>query len=94
MLLGRGRDDPYYGVEQFHADLEMLARRYVVVEPYEGTGAHAWTAAMGEELGAFVSRLLHPTPAATRLSRPLTPADPASVDPADPPLSPSCAARR
>lgn len=67
VLIGRGRDDPYYGVEQFRADLEMLARRYVVVEPYEGTGAHAWTAAMGEELGTFVSRLLHPSPTAARL---------------------------
>jgi len=60
VLLGRGRDDTYYSAEQFRADLDMLARRFVVVEPYEGAGAHAWTAAMGEELGAFVSRLIHP----------------------------------
>jgi predicted esterase len=62
VLLGRGRDDAHYGAEQFRADLEMLARRYVVVEPYEGAGGHAWTAAVGKEVGAFVSRLIRPSP--------------------------------
>jgi predicted esterase len=67
VLLGRGRDDTQYRAEQFRADLDMLARRYVAVEPYEGPGGHEWTAGMGREVGGFVSRLINPTASATRL---------------------------
>lgn len=64
VLLGRGREDTQYTSAQFRADLEMLAGRYVVVEPYEVAGGHPWTVAAGREIGHFVTRLVNPSAAA------------------------------
>lgn len=64
VLLGRGRDDAHYTSSQFRADLDMLAGRYVAVEPFEVPGGHAWSDAAGRELGLFVSRLVNPSAAA------------------------------
>lgn len=64
VLLGRGRDDTRYTAAQFRADLDMLAGRYVVVEPYEVAGGHNWTVAAGREIGQFVTRLVNPSAAA------------------------------
>lgn len=58
VLLGRGRHDTTYKAAQFKADLELLSNRFVVVEPSEVPGGHAWSEAFGKELGAFVSRLI------------------------------------
>ena len=63
VLLGRGRDDTHYSAEHFRADLDMLASRYVAVEPYEVPGGHAWSAAAGREVGHFVTRLVNPSAA-------------------------------
>ena len=63
VLIGRGKDDPSYTASQFKADLDMLAGRFVAVEPYEVTGAHGWTDAVGREVGAFVWRLVNPSAA-------------------------------
>ena len=60
VLLGRGRDDSHYTAEHFRADLDMLATRFVAVEPYEVASGHGWTAAVGREIGGFVTRLIHP----------------------------------
>jgi predicted esterase len=67
VLIGRGRDDTQYTAAQFRTDLDMLASRYVAVEPYEVVGGHGWSAAVGREIGGFVTRLIHPTSAAARL---------------------------
>lgn len=64
VLLGRGRDDTHYTAAQFQADLEMLASRFVVVEPYEVRGGHTWSDETGRSVGAFVTRLVNPTAAA------------------------------
>lgn len=64
VLLGRGREDTQYTATQFRADLDMLAGRYVVVEPYEVAGGHNWTAAAGREIGQFITRLVNPSAAA------------------------------
>ncbi|WP_396627598.1 alpha/beta hydrolase [Luteitalea sp.] len=64
VLIGRGRDDAYYTAEKFRADLDMLASRFVVVEPYEVDGGHGWTTDVGAEIGSFVTRLVNPTAAA------------------------------
>ncbi len=61
VLLGRGKDDTRYTAEQFHADLEMLAARYVAVEPSEVPGGHAWSTAAGRDVGQFVTRLMNPS---------------------------------
>jgi predicted esterase len=61
VLIGRGRDDARYSGPQFRADLEMLAGRFVAVEPYEVAGGHAWSDAVGREIGGFVSRLVNPS---------------------------------
>jgi predicted esterase len=60
VLLCRGRDDRIYGQTQFEADLELLARRFVAVEPCEVAGDHRWSEAIGVEIGRFASRLCHP----------------------------------
>ena len=64
VLIGRGRDDTRYAAAQFRADLDMLAGRFVAVEPYEVAGGHAWSAAVGREIGGFVTRLVNPSAAA------------------------------
>ncbi|BCS32818.1 phospholipase [Luteitalea sp. TBR-22] len=64
VLIGRGRDDAYYTADKFKADLDMLAGRFVVVEPYEVVGGHAWSSDVGTEVGGFVARLVNPTAAA------------------------------
>ena len=64
VLLGRGREDTHYTAAQFQADLDMLAGRFVAVEPYEVPGGHAWSEAVGREVGGFVSRLVNPSAAA------------------------------
>ncbi len=64
VLLGRGRDDTQYTAAQFRADLDMLAGRFVAVEPYEVPSGHAWTDAVGHEVGSFVSRLVNPSSSA------------------------------
>jgi predicted esterase len=64
VLLGRGREDTYYTAAQFQADLDMLAGRFVAVEPYETPGGHVWTETVGREVGGFVSRLVNPSAAA------------------------------
>lgn len=64
VLLGRGRDDTQYTAAQFRADLDMLAGRYVAVEPYEVPGGHNWTVAAGREIGHFINRLVNPSAAA------------------------------
>ena len=63
VLLGRGKEDPRYTATQYRADLEMLAGRYVAVEPYEVPGGHAWSVAAGREIGHFVTRLVTPSAA-------------------------------
>ncbi|AMY09735.1 putative esterase [Luteitalea pratensis] len=67
VLIGRGRDDTQYTAAHFRTDLDMLATRFVAVEPYEVVGGHGWTPAVGREIGGFVTRLIHPTSAAARL---------------------------
>jgi predicted esterase len=62
VLIGRGKDDTSYTAAQFRADLDMLAGRFVAVEPYEVPGGHAWSDAVGHEVGAFVTRLVNPVP--------------------------------
>ena len=61
VLIGRGADDTFYTAAQFQGDLEMLAGRFVAVEPYEVPGGHAWSDAVGREIGGFVSRLVNPS---------------------------------
>lgn len=61
VLIGRGREDAVYTAAQFRADLDMLASRFVAVEPYEVDGGHAWTDQVGREVGAFVGRLVNPS---------------------------------
>lgn len=63
--IGRGRDDSLYTAAQFRADLDMLASRFVAVEPYEVAGGHAWSDQVGREVGAFVRRLVNPPAVAT-----------------------------
>jgi predicted esterase len=60
VLIGRGREDAIYTAAHFRADLDMLASRFVVVEPYEVEGGHAWSPRAGREVGAFVQRLVNP----------------------------------
>ncbi|WP_291990227.1 hypothetical protein [Luteitalea sp.] len=64
VLIGRGKEDTHYSSAQFRADLDMLAGRYVAVEPYEVGGGHAWSQAVGHEIGGFVARLVNPSAAA------------------------------
>lgn len=61
VLIGRGRDDHRYTAAHLRADLDMLAGRHVAVEPYEVAGGHAWSAAVGREIGGFVTRLVNPS---------------------------------
>lgn len=61
VLIGRGREDAVYTSAQFRADLDMLAGRFVAVEPYETGGGHAWSEQVSREVGAFVTRLVNPT---------------------------------
>lgn len=61
VLIGRGREDAVYTAAQFRTDLDMLASRFVPVEPYEVNGGHAWTDDVGREVGAFVARLVNPS---------------------------------
>ena len=63
VLLGRGKEDTHYTAPQYRADLDMLAGRYVAVEPYEVPGGHAWSVAAGREVGQFVTRLVNPSAA-------------------------------
>lgn len=63
VLLGRGREDATYTAARCQADLDMLAQRFVPVEPFEVTGGHEWSPAVGKELGQFVARLTNPTAA-------------------------------
>jgi len=65
VLIGRGREDTMYTAAQFRADLDMLASRFVAVEPYEVDGGHAWSAAAGRAVGGFVGRLVNPSAAAS-----------------------------
>lgn len=60
VLLGRGRDDTQYTAAQLRTDVDMLAGRFVAVEPYEVPGGHSWTIAAGREVGHFVTRLVNP----------------------------------
>ncbi len=60
VLIGRGREDTQYTAAQLRADLDMLAGRYVAVEPYEVAGGHAWTVAAGRDIGQFAARLIAP----------------------------------
>lgn len=60
VLVGRGRDDAYYTAAKFKADLDMLAGRFVAVEPCDVVGGHAWTPEVGAGIGAFVRRLVNP----------------------------------
>lgn len=60
VLLGRGRDDGRYPAAKYHSDLELLATRFVAVEPCEVPGGHEWTGAFGDEVGRFLTRLVRP----------------------------------
>src|SRR5690606_3436899 len=60
VLLGRGRRDPRYSVTRFTSDVEMLAARFVAIEPCEVDGGHEWSEAFAEEAGRFLSRLVRP----------------------------------
>jgi predicted esterase len=60
VLLGRGRRDPRYSVTRFNSDVEMLAARFVAIEPCEVDGGHEWSEAFAEEAGRFLSRLVRP----------------------------------
>lgn len=60
VLLGRGRLDTLYSSSRFASDLEMLAARFVPVEPCETDGGHEWSDTFGEEAGQFLSRLVRP----------------------------------
>lgn len=64
VLLGRGRQDALYGADRFASDVEMLAARFVPVEPCEVDGGHAWSPAFSEEVGQFLRRLTGPFGAA------------------------------
>jgi len=61
VLVGRGRDDTRYPAEKHQADLEMLASRFVPVEPCEVPGGHEWTQAFADEVGSFLARIIAPT---------------------------------
>ncbi len=61
VLIGRGRHDTIYSSSHFSSDLEMLASRFVAVEPFEVDGGHEWPAAFGQEVGRFLTRLIAPS---------------------------------
>lgn len=61
VLLGRGRDDTRYSSARFNADIEMLAGRFVAVEPSEVDGGHEWSAAFADDVGRFLARLVRPS---------------------------------
>lgn len=58
VLLARGAHDSRYSSQQFQSDLDMLASRFVAVEPCEIAGGHEWSPAVGREVGAFIQRLV------------------------------------
>lgn len=60
VLLGRGRDDQRYPAARFASDLEMLAARFVAVEPSEVAGGHEWSLDFAEDVGRFLGRLARP----------------------------------
>jgi predicted esterase len=60
VLIGRGRQDALYPAERFTADVEMLASRFVPVEPCEVEGGHAWSTAFSDDVGRFLLRLTGP----------------------------------
>lgn len=60
VLLGRGRHDAYYASGRYAADLELLATRFVAVEPCEVAGGHEWSTEFGDEVARFLARLIHP----------------------------------
>lgn len=60
VLLGRGRQDALYGADRFASDIEMLASRFVPVEPCEVDGGHAWSPPFAEEVGKFLRRVTGP----------------------------------
>lgn len=58
VMLGRGAQDSWYTAAKFASDLEMLAARFVAVEPCEVDGGHEWSDAFAVEVGRFLSRLV------------------------------------
>ncbi len=60
VLIGRGRQDALYPAARFASDIEMLASRFVPVEPCEIDGGHTWSPAFSEEVGRFLLRLTGP----------------------------------
>ena len=58
VLLGRGRQDTRYPAPRFTSDVEMLAARFVAIEPCEVEGGHEWSDGFAEEVGRFLSRLV------------------------------------
>lgn len=66
VLIGRGQQDMHYTAAQFRIDLDMLAGRYVAVEPFEVSGGHGWNASVSREVGNFVTRLVNPSAAEVR----------------------------
>lgn len=58
VLLGRGRNDDMYSAARFAADIDMLASRFVAVEPCEVEGGHAWSPVFAEEAGQFLQNVL------------------------------------
>lgn len=60
VLLCRGREDARYPAARFTSDLEMLAARFVAVEPSEVDGGHEWSAAFADDVGRFLGRLVRP----------------------------------
>ena len=60
VILGRGRQDAWYPAAQFTADVDMLASRFVIVEPCETAGGHEWSAEFADNVGRFLLRLTTP----------------------------------
>jgi predicted esterase len=60
VILGRGRQDAWYPAAQFTADVDMLASRFVMVEPCETAGGHDWSAEFADNVGRFLLRFTTP----------------------------------
>jgi predicted esterase len=57
VLLGRGRGEEAYSVEQLRRDLALLRRKGVAVDLCEFDGGHEWTEAFRARCGEYLERL-------------------------------------
>ena len=65
MLICRGAEDPWYGVNTFEADVKRLRAAALTVHARQVPGGHEWSPAIGDAAARFLEERRSEDPRAT-----------------------------